>query len=381
MVENRMKAVIMAGGEGTRLFPMTERMPKPLVPVLNVPVMSHMLRLLYENGIREAAVTLKYRAYDIMNYYRTHDTSGVRLCFFTEEQPLGTAGGVKSASDFLDSDFVVVSGDAVCDIPIADAMRFHAEKHARATIVTARKSVPLELGGVVCHENGEVARFVEKPSWRRVLSDRVNTGIYVFSRDILSEIPEGVFCDFSRDVFPKLIGRGLYGYAADGYWCDVGSLDAYYSCNRDALENKIRGVSFTPEENFIHEDAAIAPGACVRGASVVGAVRIASGAVVEASVLMDGVRIGKDAVVRSSIVCRDAIVGEYAIIKRGSVIGEGSVIENGAVLEAGTRIGAGKTFYRRILFWTTEFFRVRKGMCSAISGLRETSKRSLCRPF
>ena len=155
MVENRMKAVIMAGGEGTRLFPMTERMPKPLVPVLNVPVMSHMLSLLYENGIREAAVTLKYRAYDIMNYYRTHDTSGVRLHFFTEEEPRGTAGGVKSAADFLDSDFIVVSGDAVCDISLSGAMRFHEEKRARATIVTARKSVPLELGGVVCHENGE----------------------------------------------------------------------------------------------------------------------------------------------------------------------------------------------------------------------------------
>lgn len=381
MVENRMKAVIMAGGEGTRLFPMTERMPKPLVPVLNVPVMSHMLRLLYENGIREAAVTLKYRAYDIMEYYRTHDTSGVRLYFFTEEQPLGTAGGVKSAADFLDSDFVVVSGDAVCDIPIADAMRFHAAKHARATIVTARKSVPLELGGVVCHENGEVARFVEKPSWRRVLSDRVNTGIYVFSRDILSEIPEGVFCDFSRDVFPKLIGRGLYGYAADGYWCDVGSLDAYYSCNRDALENKIRGVSFTSEENFIHEDAAIAPGACVRGASVIGAVRIASGAVVEASILMDGVRIGKGAVVRSSIVCRDAVVGEHAVVKRGSVIGEGSVIENGAVLEAGTRIGAGKIILSEDIILDNRIFSGAEGDVFRDFGLAGNVKTELVPSF
>lgn len=341
-MENRIKAVIMAGGEGTRLFPMTERMPKPLVPVLGIPVMSHMLRLLYENGVREAAVTLKYRAYDILDYYRTHDTSGVRLYFFTEEEPRGTAGGVKSAADFLDSDFIVVSGDAVCDFSLAEAMRFHREKRARATIVTAKKSVPLELGGVVCHANGEVARFVEKPSWRRVLSDRVNTGIYVFARDILSEIPEDVFCDFSRDIFPGLIGRGLYGFAADGYWCDVGSLDAYYECNLDALHGRIGGLPRVSEESFIHSDAAIASGGCVRGGSVVGAVRISAGAVVEGSILMDGVKIGRGAVVRSSIVCRDAVVGDYAVVKKGSVVGEGSVVENGAILEAGTRIEAGK---------------------------------------
>lgn len=341
-MKHEMKAVILAGGEGTRLFPLTQKMPKPLVPVLNVPAMTHILRLLSAHGITKAAVTLKYRAQDIVSYYQTHDSAGVELHFFLEDTPLGTAGGIKSAEEFLDSDFLVISGDAICDFSLTDAIRFHEEKGAMATILMTERNVPLDFGGVVCSADGTVLRFVEKPSWTRVLSNMVNTGIYLLDHRILSEIPENTFCDFSRDVFPKLIGRGLYGYHADGYWCDIGSLDAYYACNIDALKGKIRTISPPKDERFIEASAQILPDAGIRGASVVGSVRICAGAVVESSIVMDGAMIGKGAVVRQSIICHDAVIGEHAVLKRGCIAGNGAVIESGAMLDSGTRIEAGK---------------------------------------
>lgn len=380
-MSEKVKAVIMAGGEGTRLLPMTKRMPKPLVPVLNVPVMSHMLRLLAENGIREAAVTLKYRAYDIMDYYKTHSTEGIRLAFFEEEEPLGTAGGVKAAADFLDSDFLVVSGDAVCDISLSEAIRFHQRKEAAATIVTARQKVPLEFGGVVAKQNGEVIRFAEKPSWRRVLSDRVNTGIYVFDRRILSEIPAG-FCDFSKDIFPSLVGRGLYAYASDGYWCDIGSLDAYYACNMDALNGSIRGFSVPAQaQSYLSWDADIDPHAYVKGPCIAGTVRIASGAVIEGSILMDGASVGKGAVVRSSILCREAVVGDYAVVKQGSVVGEGAVIGSGSMIERGTRIEAGKIILSEDLILDNRIFSGTEGDIFREFGLAGNVKTELLSPF
>lgn len=381
-MSDKIKAVMMAGGEGTRLFPMTQRMPKPLMPVLNVPVMSHMLRLLYENGIRETAVTLKYRAYDIMNYYKTHDTNGIKLTFFEEEKPLGTAGGVKSASDFLDSDFLVVSGDAVCDISLSEAVRFHREKGALATIVTVKKKIPLDFGCVVCSEHGEIIRFVEKPSWQHVLSDWVNTGIYVFDRKILSEIPDGVFCDFSKDVFPKLIGHGLYAYVSDGYWCDIGSPDAYYACNLDAMRGSIRGFSAPGNaESYISWDAEISPCSGVRGPCVLGTVRIASGAVVEASILMDGVSVGRGALIRSSILCREAVVGDYAVVKKGSVIGEGAVVASGSCIECGTRIEAGKIILSEDLILENRIFSGKEGDIFREFGLAGDVKTELVPTF
>ncbi|MGH3504571.1 MAG: nucleotidyltransferase family protein, partial [Nocardioidaceae bacterium] len=225
-----MRAVVMAGGEGSRLRPLTANTPKPLLPVVNRPIMQHVLRLLKRHGFTETVVTVQFLASLIRNYFGDGEDFGMSLQYATEESPLGTAGSVKNAAEALSDDtFLVVSGDALTDIDLGKLLAYHAEHGALATVCLARVPNPLEFGITIVGEDGRIQRFLEKPSWGQVFSDTVNTGIYVLEPEILDHVADGEVVDWSGDVFPKLLESGapLYGYVADGYWEDVGTQDSY----------------------------------------------------------------------------------------------------------------------------------------------------------
>ena len=238
-----MKAVILAGGEGKRLKSVTGETPKPLVPLLGRSLMEHILLLLRRCGFTEICAAVRYRAEDIAAAFGDGADLGVSLCYRREDEPLGTAGAVKNCADFYgDEDFLLISGDAACDFDLAALRRRHRESGAAATIALKREASPLRFGLAVTDGRGEVRGFVEKPDWPGVVSDLVNTGIYVLSPRAMAYVPEGQPFDFARDLFPLLLRRGerIAGAEMEGYWCDVGTPQSYYRCCADALEGRLK---------------------------------------------------------------------------------------------------------------------------------------------
>lgn len=250
-----MKAIIMAGGLGTRLRPVSGGLAKPMVPLLGRPIMEHILTLLRNNGIREICAAVKYRAEDIMAYFGDGSDFGVSLCYRVEGEPLGTAGAVKNCADFYgDEDFLVISGDAACDFRLSELIRAHRERRPAVSIALYRTPVPTSYGLAVTDGDGLVRAFIEKPDWPRVVTDLVNTGIYILTPEAMALVPEGRAFDFGRELFPELLrrGRDILGVAMDGYWCDVGTPLSYYRCCVDALEGRL---ALDLAEGFVAESA------------------------------------------------------------------------------------------------------------------------------
>src|SRR6476646_1806003 len=265
-----MKAVIMAGGEGTRLRPLTSNHPKPMMPLVNRPMMEHIVELLRRHGIDEIVVTVAYMANTIRNYFGDGSEFGVRMVYASEETPLGTAGSVRNAMDELTEPFLVISGDVLTDIDLGAIVRFHEEKQAIATLGLVPVENPLEFGIVITREDGSIERFLEKPSWGEVFSDTINAGIFVFEPEIFDFIAPGESVDFSNEVFPKLLANSkpLYGAVAEGYWEDVGTLEAYVRAHKDALDAKVAIdiPGFRLEHGvWLGEGAEIHPEALVEG--------------------------------------------------------------------------------------------------------------------
>ncbi len=232
----------MAGGEGTRLRPLTSNQPKPMVPIVGKPCMEHIVELLAEHGLNEVIVTVAFMPQAIRSYFGQGESLGVSIEYSVEESPAGTAGSVKLAEEKLDETFLVISGDALCDIDLTALIATHKEKGAAVTIGLKSVDNPLEFGIVVTDDDGRVERFLEKPSWGQVFSDTINTGIYVCEPEILRHVPSDRPFDFSKELFPLLLdmGRPLYGHVCDGYWQDIGNLDQYRQANFDALDERVR---------------------------------------------------------------------------------------------------------------------------------------------
>jgi mannose-1-phosphate guanylyltransferase / phosphomannomutase len=328
------KAVIMAGGEGSRLRPLTCDRPKPLVPVCNRPVMAYTLDLLAAHGFDEVYVTLGYLPEQIVDQFgERHDR--MRLFYTREETPLGTAGGVGVLRDNLTETFLVISGDALTDCDLTALLRFHRERRALATLALARVENPLEYGVVMTDPRGRVRRFLEKPGWGEVFSDLVNTGIYVLEPQALTGIPEGRPYDFSRDLFPALLatGAGVYGCVAGGYWCDIGDLPAYIQANLDLLGRRLR---------FVPPVQPACPGAVLEEAVIGPGCRIASGAAIRHSVLWAGVEVGQGALLQGAVLCEGAKVGAGASIYAGAALGGGAFVGAGATVCPGVRLWPGR---------------------------------------
>jgi mannose-1-phosphate guanylyltransferase/phosphomannomutase len=335
----------MAGGEGTRLRPLTSNQPKPMMPLVNRPMMEHIVRLLRDHGFDEIVVTIAFLGNAIRTYFGDGSEFGVRMVYATEESPLGTAGSVRNAMAELDERFLVISGDVLTDIDLSAVVRFHEEKASLATITLKAMENPLEFGIVITREDGTIERFLEKPTWGQVFSDTINTGIYVFEPEIFDFIADGEPVDFSEQVFPALLqaGKPMYGYVTEGYWEDVGTLDAYVKAHRDVLDGKVDVdvPGFKMRDNvWLGEGAEIDPAARVDGPCVIGDFsRVEAGAeLLEYTVLGANVRVGADAFLERAVVHDNAYLGP-SVRLRGCVVGRSSDLRRGARAEEGVVLG------------------------------------------
>ncbi len=336
----------MAGGEGTRLRPITCGKPKPMIDVMGRPVMEHIIELMKNAGITDIAVTLMYMPQVITDYFGDGSRFGVNLQYFIEETPLGTAGSVKNAEEFLDGDFIIISGDCLTDIDINAAIDFHTKNNSVATLVLSRVDTPLEYGVVVTDDNGKIIRFLEKPSWSEVFSDTANTGIYIINPSVLNMINLGEKYDFSQDLFPRLLSdeKPMYGYVAEGYWCDIGDLNAYKKCHFDILDKKVN-VRIDAEETepgvYVGKGAQIQPntlitppcyigsrsiihsGAKILPYSIIGSdCKVYDGASIKQTVLHRNIILGRVSQLRGCTIADGVYVGTHSMVLENSVIGE-----------------------------------------------------------
>jgi mannose-1-phosphate guanylyltransferase/phosphomannomutase len=362
-----MKAVILAGGEGTRLRPLTSNAPKPMMPIANQPMMEHIVRLLAKHGFDDIVVTVAFLANHIRNYFGDGSEFGVRMRYATEEAPLGTAGSVRNAMDELDETFLVISGDVVTDVDLTEIVAAHRDKHAFASIALKRVENPVEFGIVITRDDGTIERFLEKPTWGQVFSDTINTGIYVLEPGVFDFIPEGEVVDFSSDVFPAMLERGnrLIGCIVDGYWEDVGTLEAYRHVHDDILDGRMQlplpgfevrdgvwigeGADLSPDAVvegplLIGENSRVEAGAVVRPYTVIGNdVVVKADAQVERSVVQDHVYIGRGARLRGATIGRATDIRDAARIDEFAVIGDECFIGAHALVNPAVKVYPGKT--------------------------------------
>ncbi len=352
----------MAGGEGTRLRPLTSSQPKPMVPIVGKPCLQHVLELLRRHELREVVVTLAFMPQAIRTYFADGDELEMELEYSVEARPLGTAGSVRLAGDRLAETFLVISGDAVCDLDLGALVRAHHRSGAAVTVGLTAVPDPLEYGIVVTGADGRIERFHEKPSWGEVFTDTVNTGIYVIEPEVLEHVPAGEPSDFSQDVFPRLLEAGvpMHGHVLDGYWQDIGTLEQLRVANFDALEGKvgleIPGIRL-PGDVWVAEDAAVRDLEPVEGPAFIGpncriadpssigpytvlsrGVTLQPGARVSHSILGARVHVGRGAVVEGAIIGNGCDLRRHARIHEDVAIGDDAVIGAEASVFPGVRI-------------------------------------------
>jgi mannose-1-phosphate guanylyltransferase/phosphomannomutase len=363
-----MKAVIMAGGHGTRLRPLTSNQPKPMIPIVNVPCMEHIVRLLKEHGFTEVVVTLQFMPEEIQDYFGDGSEWDVNIYYSIEDAPAGTAGSVKLAEEYLKGErILVISGDALTDADLTHLVELHEEKGSEATMVLKSVENPLDFGIVITEEDGRISRFLEKPAWGQVFSDTVNTGIYVLEPSVLEEIPAEGEYDFAKELFPKLLEekRPLYGYITEGYWQDIGDLEQYMQAQRDVLNGKVKGVRppgtrlkenvYVGERAQVNEEELTGPvvigenvrvdeGAEISPHSVIADnVVIAAGATIERSVIAGGTYVGEGAELKDTLVGRSSYIQPRARLLERSALGDDVIVGEGATVSADVKIYPHKT--------------------------------------
>ncbi len=362
-----MKAVIMAGGEGTRLRPLTSNAPKPMLPLVNEPMMEHIVRLLKRHGFDEIVVTVAFMANTIRSYFGDGSDFGVRMVYATEESPLGTAGSVRNAIDELDERFLVISGDVLTDIDLTAIVKEHEAKQALATIGLVRVDNPLEFGIVITRDDGSIERFLEKPSWGQVFSDTINTGIFVLEPEVFDFIEPDRSVDFSSEVFPALLAarKRLFGAIGEGYWEDVGTLESYLSAHKDILDGRVRvdvpgfemaigvhvgeGAEIHPEAKVIGpavigENCRIEAGVRLGPYSVLGTnVRVRANTDLERVVVHDNSYLGESVRLRGATIGRSCDLRRGVRGEEGVVLGDECFIGEQAVLASGVKVYPFKT--------------------------------------
>lgn len=362
-----MKAVILAGGEGTRLRPLTSNQPKPMLPMVNRPMLEHIVELLARHGFDDIVVTVAFLATQIRNYFGDGSDFGVRMRYASEDSPLGTAGSVRNAADELDDTFLVISGDVLTDIDLSAFVAAHREAGAFGSIALKRVEDPVEFGIVITRSDDSIERFLEKPTWGQVFSDTINTGIYVLEPEVFDFIPEGEVVDFSGDVFPAVLERGkpLLGRVVEGYWEDVGTLEAYGRAHTDILDGRVQvGIDgFELSEGvWIGEGTDLDPKASVTGPVVIGDnCRIEAGvslrpytvlgndvvvkteAYIERTVVHDHGYIGPNADLRGSVIGRSGDIRAHARIREGSVLGDECFVGEYALINSDVKVYPFKT--------------------------------------
>ena len=361
-----MKAVIMAGGFGTRLRPLTMDIPKPMAPMVNRPMMEHIVRLLKSHGISEMVVLLFHQAEAVSGHFGDGSRFGARIEYIRPDADYGTAGAVGMARELLQDPFMVISGDLLTDFDLGAAMDFHKLKKAAATITLTRVPNPLEYGIVITEPDGRIVRFLEKPTWGQVFSDTINTGIYYFQPGIFDLIPQRQNFDFSKDLFPLMLERGLplYGHIASGYWRDVGNIAEYRQAHWDALKGMVRVEVDGDRLNLIGKDIWVGKGSRIEaqntnltGAVIVGRnVAVGAGSHLHDVVIGDGCSIGQNAFIEHSVLWGGCRVGDRARIN-GSIlcdraeVGAGAAVDENTIISSQARIGAGAQVLANVKVW------------------------------
>ncbi|MDR1952108.1 MAG: mannose-1-phosphate guanyltransferase [Elusimicrobiota bacterium] len=363
-----MQAVIMAGGFGTRLRPITCNIPKPMAPIANEPMLCHIINLLKQHNFHDLTMLLYYQPEVISQYFGDGKKFGVNINYLRPDGDLGTAGSVKFAQKLIKDTFLVISGDVLTDFDLTQALEFHKRKKSIATMVLTRVPNPLQFGVVITDKHGKIEKFLEKPSWGEVFSDSINTGIYVLDPKVFDYIPADKDFDFSKELFPLLLKekKPLYGYIADGYWKDIGSHDEYRHAHYDILDGVVKietkgkklkiggneitvgegveiGKDVSVDSNAILGDNVIIKDGAKISRTVIGSnTIIGEGAEVLGSILWDNVSIGNEARLKENVIGRSTTIGDRSVIQVGTVISDECSIGGDVVIKTNLRIWPNK---------------------------------------
>ena len=357
-----MQAVLLVGGEGTRLRPLTCKTVKAMVPILNRPFLEHLVHYLAQHGIDEIIVTLCYLPDTIERYFGDGRKFGVKLTYVVEESPLGTAGAVKNAERYLDDTFYVLNGDIFTDLDLKRMLAFHRERQSKATIALTPVDDPSAYGVVETGSDGRVRRFVEKPKREEAISNLINAGTYILERDVLGDMPPNTHCMFEHHVFPTLLGKDspVYAYPSDAYWIDIGTPQKYCRVQYDLLEGRgdsplyvagtseglgsgagflVHSTAKVEGPVVIGDDCSIGAHVQIKGPAVIGdSCTILDGAAVERCILWSKVVVGRNASLKDCIVGSNTSIGEGSFVDEGSVIGENVTVSDGSRLEPAQKI-------------------------------------------
>jgi mannose-1-phosphate guanylyltransferase len=356
-----MKAVVLVGGEGTRLRPLTYSTPKSLLPIANQPFLERQLAWLEAHGVDEVVLSLGYLPDAFKRHFPERRRGGIGLSYRAEGKPLGTAGGIRYAAEGIDDRFVVCNGDVLTDLDLSAMVRFHAASGAQATIALTQVEDPSAFGVVPTRPDGEVVGFIEKPPRDLAPTNWINAGIYVLEPSLLARIPPRVNVSIERETFPRMVEtRGsLFAFASAGYWLDIGTPAQYLQAHADALAGRLGhvpapGAVEGPAGIWCQGDPDLDTGAVVRAPTLIGeGARIEAGARVAASVIGPGVLVGAGARVERSVllagaqVCEravvtDSVVGSDAILKPEAALTDLTLVGAGTSIAAGTRISGGR---------------------------------------
>ncbi|MCX6154359.1 MAG: sugar phosphate nucleotidyltransferase [Candidatus Kapabacteria bacterium] len=354
------KAVIMAGGFGTRLRPLTMKIPKPMVPIMNRPMMEHIVRLLKRYGINEIVSILYFQPEVITKYFEDGESFGIKMQYVIAQADYGTAGAVRNAAEHLDERFIIISGDVLTDFDLSKALEFHIEKKSLATILLTRVPMPLQYGIVMTDSDGKITRFLEKPSWGQVFSDTINTGIYILEPEVLDMIPYREDFDFSKDLFPLMLSKNmpLYGYITQGYWRDIGNLNEYQVGQTESLQGKVDlGLIQSTNDLSLGSNVKIAPTAKFSGSNIIGNnVLIDAHAFISDSIIGDNIKIGTGARISGSTIWKNTEIGDFAeltdcVICESCKIGSSATVSENVFIADNCIIGSAARLNSNIKLW------------------------------
>ncbi|MDO9080192.1 MAG: sugar phosphate nucleotidyltransferase, partial [Desulfuromonadales bacterium] len=357
-----MKAVIMAGGFGTRIQPLTIDLPKPMIPLVNRPIMLHIVDLLKKHGITELIFLLYHQPMTIKRFFGDGSEFGVRITYVTPLEDFGTAGAVKAAAKYLDDTFLIISGDLLTDIDLSRAIAFHKEKEALATITLTSVKDPLQFGVVITNKEGRITKFLEKPGWGEVFSDTINTGIYVLEPAVLDLIDANANRDWSKDIFPRMLEEQapLFGCTLSGFWADIGNTEAYLEASQDICAGRV----------VVKIDEQVTPGSRIylgqeaqcRNAILEGMVVVGENSQIHAGAHLKNSIIGRNCSIEEGVELDGAVLWDNVHLKKGSRVqgavlchsvrlGEGVTVEEGAIIGAETIVGAQALIKKDVKIW------------------------------
>ena len=351
-----MKAIILAGGEGTRLRPLTCNIPKAMVPILNRPFLEHIICYLRGHGIEDIILAMGYLPGLIQSCFGDGTQLGIRMTYLVEETPLGTAGAVKNAEASLDEPFFVFNGDILTEVDLTAMMRRHQEIRPKVSIALTLVDNPTSYGVMETDAEGKVKRFIEKPSQDEVTSNLINAGIYILEPEVLGHIPVATPFMFEHHLFPRLLEMGevILSYPSDAYWIDIGTPEKYLKAHHDLLlgwgdqgirlgsGSKIHSTAWIEGPVLLGEECVIAEDSKVKGPTVLGPrCEVAKGAVVEGSVLWHDSKVGEEAILRNCIVGSHSCVQHGGCVLDNCVLGDNVTVDRGDRLAKGARVWPG----------------------------------------